>query len=266
MQIHQSANSIGGKIYNAFSYRDHGWGTHIHKCYELVLVKNGTLTATLNGEKLMVKKGEALLIPPYFLHSFSKNTDCTYLIIVFSANYVPSFDNKLKNLQSENHIINFEQSEWDLLEKTLFPNQLQDGQCVLKQPNPDEFAIKSCLYLVASRYMNSRTLSPKNKDYSLLVRIVSYIEENFTQDLTLSSLAQSVGYDDEYVSRSFNRVFNINLKTLINMYRCEYAQNLIETTDTSLTEIAMNSGFQSIRSFNRVFRQIVGKNPSSLRK
>ena len=107
MQIHQSANSIGGKIYNAFSYRDHGWGTHIHKCYELVLVKNGTLTATLNGEKLMVKKGEALLIPPYFLHSFSKNTDCTYLIIVFSANYVPSFDNKLKNLQSENHIINF---------------------------------------------------------------------------------------------------------------------------------------------------------------
>jgi AraC-like DNA-binding protein len=58
----------------------------------------------------------------------------------------------------------------------------------------------------------------------------------------------------------------MNLKTLINTYRCEYAENLIESTNLPLSVIAMDSGFQSIRSFNRIFKDTIGKTPSSIRK
>ena len=264
MQIHQTDNSIGAKIYNAFSYTNFGWGTHIHKCYELIMVKSGTLHARLNGENITICENEALLVPPYHLHSYEKNENCTYHIAVFSSDYVPSFDQKMKNYDPNDYTIHFEKEEWDFLEKHLFPALIDYN--VVKHPTPDEFLIKSCLYLMASRFVSLKTFERKSKDYSLFLNIVSYIEENFTQDISLSSLAQNLGYDDEYVSRTFNKLFNTNLKTLINMYRCEYAENLIETTDQPLTSIAMNSGFQSIRSFNRVFKEITGKNPSAIRR
>ena len=266
MQIHQTGNSVGTSIYNAYSYCNFGWGKHIHKCYELVMVKSGTLKATINGKEIVLAASSALLVAPYFLHSYEPSEDCVYHIAVFSANHAQAFDNKMKNSQADDYSFFFLPAQWTFLEQTLFPHSATKDSRVVKQPNPDFFAIKSCIYMMASRFCSTRKLSPKNKDYSMLVRIVEYVEENFTQDISLASLAHNLGYDYEYVSRIFNRVFNLNLKTLINMYRCEHAENLIVNTDLPLTLVAMNSGFQSIRSFNRVFKEITGKSPSALRK
>ena len=264
MQVHQITNSIGSKIFNSFSYSNFGWNNHIHKCYELLMVKKGILHAKINGKHFSIKKNEAMLVPPYFIHSYKKDSNCVYLIAVFSSDYVSSFDKKIKNLQPNDYFLNFKKEEWDFIEKRLFPSRL-DG-AFIQHPTPDEFTIKSCLYLMASCFINSKEFTQKSKDYSIFLRIVSYVEENFLHDISLSTLAENLSYDKSYVSRIFNNVFNINIKTFINMYRCEYAETLIETTNLSFSAIAMDSGFQSIRSFNRVFKDITGKTPSSIRK
>ena len=50
----------------------------------------------------------------------------------------------------------------------------------------------------------------------------------------------------------------------VNLYRVERATNLLMNTDMSITEIALSSGFQSIRSFNRVYLELTGLSPSMM--
>ncbi|MBQ8345164.1 MAG: helix-turn-helix transcriptional regulator [Clostridia bacterium] len=96
--------------------------------------------------------------------------------------------------------------------------------------------------------------------------MLMYMEKNFVSDITLRDVAKSLGYNYEYISREFNKILGISFKTMLNQYRCERARYLIETTDQSLTEVAEQSGFQSIRSFNRVFKQQLGILPSELKR
>ena len=53
---------------------------------------------------------------------------------------------------------------------------------------------------------------------------------------------------------------------MLNQYRTSYALELLRDSDLSLTEIAFESGFQSIRSFDHVFRQSLGRSPKDFRK
>jgi transcriptional regulator GlxA family with amidase domain len=48
----------------------------------------------------------------------------------------------------------------------------------------------------------------------------------------------------------------------VNLFRVDAATELLQHTDLPITEIALQSGFQSIRNFNRVFLEITGKTPS----
>ena len=79
-------------------------------------------------------------------------------------------------------------------------------------------------------------------------------------------MASDLGYDYRYLSRVFNETMGVGFKTFVNQYRCDMVKSLISDTTLSLSEIALSSGFQSIRSFNRVFRQITGTSPSDLLK
>ncbi|MFR6640828.1 MAG: helix-turn-helix domain-containing protein [Christensenellales bacterium] len=54
----------------------------------------------------------------------------------------------------------------------------------------------------------------------------------------------------------------MRFSSLVNRYRVEEAAKLIATENVSATEAAMRSGFNSIRSFNRVFRSMSGRTPT----
>ena len=96
--------------------------------------------------------------------------------------------------------------------------------------------------------------------------MISYVEENFAEDITLKRVSEALSYEYHYLSRVLRTSLHMRFCTLVNQYRCERAKELITQTDKPLSEIAMNCGFQSIRSFNRAFLDIVGCTPSSIRK
>jgi YesN/AraC family two-component response regulator len=96
--------------------------------------------------------------------------------------------------------------------------------------------------------------------------IVEYIEENFKKPLTLRDISVHLGYDYCYLSKSFNCLFSMPFNDYINTIRIDCATELLSSTAMSITEIAMESGFQSIRSFNNVFQKKIGMTPAEFRK
>ncbi len=96
--------------------------------------------------------------------------------------------------------------------------------------------------------------------------VTEFIRENYTADISREGLAAAVDMSPDYLSRMFNRVTGKRLDEYINELRAaEAAKRLIESDETVLS-IAMDTGFESLRHFNRVFNKIYSMNPTEYRR
>ncbi len=93
-----------------------------------------------------------------------------------------------------------------------------------------------------------------------------YIAENCDKDLTLDSIADQVGFSSCYFSRVFKQTIQCNFVEYLTLQRLKRAQSLLADSDSAITTIAMESGFKSISTFNRVFQRYKGCSPSEFKK
>ena len=98
-------------------------------------------------------------------------------------------------------------------------------------------------------------------DSALSSRILFYINENFSSNLSLSSLAAHFGYSESYISRYFKSRFNVTFNKYLTLLRLKNAVLLMEEEKHSITYCALESGFSSMRSFYRVFAEEFGCAP-----
>jgi len=84
--------------------------------------------------------------------------------------------------------------------------------------------------------------------------------------LSLRDLSARLATNESYASRAINEGLGMSFNAFINSLRIAYAKDLLLTTQNSVIEVAMDSGFNSKATFNRVFRQFEGVTPSFFRK
>ena len=84
-------------------------------------------------------------------------------------------------------------------------------------------------------------------------------------DLSLNRLARKLGIPARKISSAVNQTHNENISKVINAYRIEYAKTLLKQSDDTITDIFLNSGFQTKSNFNREFSRITGQTPSEFR-
>ncbi len=84
--------------------------------------------------------------------------------------------------------------------------------------------------------------------------------------LSREMLARELGLSEHQVSRIINSYFQKNFNELVNQYRVDEAKERLKREDTQITVIAFDVGFNSIASFNRVFKEMAGSSPSAYRE
>ena len=84
--------------------------------------------------------------------------------------------------------------------------------------------------------------------------------------LSIREVASRLGTNETYVSRSLNRGLGLSFNNLINQFRIEHAKILINQSNASVLSIALDSGFNSKATFNRVFRDITNMTPTQYKK
>ncbi len=113
-------------------------------------------------------------------------------------------------------------------------------------------------------------LAPAKKEKSasmeLPCQLVQYMTEHFQDSLTLELLARELHVNKYYISNIFSRQLQLNFRRYLNHLRLEYAAQLIKTSSLPLTDVWAAAGFNSQRSFNRAFMEIMGMTPTEYRK
>ncbi len=256
MLFHQFHNSKSNLDFNIRFYENDIWEYHFHKNLEIIYVIEGAVDCVVNDKKYLLEKGEFGLCLPYDFHSYTPRESTKYWVIVFSQDFVRYFSKKIINKIGEGYSFRPK----DEIENYVVTQ-------LINNPNPSIFTLKSCLYAICEEYLNSVKLIDKNRSQAEVIsKIVDFVALNHTKKITLSDIAKELGYDYNYMSRHFKNVFNTNFTDFINMYRLETAVKLLDETNVNITEIALESGFQSVRSFHSFFKKTMGLSPSEYRK
>lgn len=138
----------------------------------------------------------------------------------------------------------------------------------------NRLSIYSLLFSLMALLQKSYTVSTINltdpsentKHLSRIQEIISYIDENYPQAITLASLAESLYLSPQYLSKFFKQHFHKTFYDYLNQVRIEHALAQIQYTDTSITKIAFNNGFPNLTAFNKIFKDIYATTPSNYRK
>ncbi len=226
---------------------------HIHSSFEFIDVLDGELTIIMRESdcEYVIDKNKAVLIPPYQVHSYRTEDYSKYIIIIFSTDYVNMFYKMIKDKVPASPLFEFTDSKLSL-------NLLQTDDNIMES---------SYLYAICAEFYRQQTFTEKPRlNVNLIEKIIEYVDENFTENITLKFIADKYNYSYHYLSNFFNENVGINFKRFINEYRINNACNLLRETDLSVTEIAQQSGYDNLRSFNREFLSIMGYTPSDYKR
>ncbi len=231
---------------------------HMHKYVEVVYTHKGVQHLRIESNSYEVKEGCAGVIFPDTVHSYysldKKESDI--LILMCSPKLFGRLFPDLNNFEPENPLIDKDNINDNL-------------RAALNAISPeDSFEIKFSWACVIMSYV-LEILKLKQHPHSpvsdITYKMVKYIEENFTQPITRESLAKQFNVSESYISKIFNQNFKMNLRNYLGLIRTEYAANLIRTTDENFTIISQLSGFDSQRTFNRMFKAAYGTTPQEYR-
>lgn len=225
---------------------------HCQDNYEFIYCYEGVVNVTVTDRIYRLREGKGMIIPPMQVHSYFTSDYCDVYLLVFSKDYVSDFYEKHKDYAATYPVFS-----------------LPSGDIVCKklQSSVDVFERKSLFYQIASLYGKHTAFIPvdpvKNE---IIVKTVDYIMKNYKEDISLTALSGHLGLSYNYVSDKFNETFGTGFSEAVNAYRVNEACRLLYTTDMTMGEIARETGYDSIRSFNRNFFKINGKSPSEARK
>jgi YesN/AraC family two-component response regulator len=92
-----------------------------------------------------------------------------------------------------------------------------------------------------------------------------FIQENQAEDLSLGMVAKTVNMSTFYFCKMFKKATGLNFTDYVSRVRVEKARNLLLNRNLRISEIAYETGFQSLTHFNRVFKKITGQSPTEYR-
>lgn len=250
--IYQLHNSVSGYYFECIRYEDFEWPLHLHRHPELIYVHTGQVEVILADRSVMVKEGEFALVLSNRVHAYRSPCHSVVDVVIFSEEHVPFFARSIHGKVPDRLCFVCDAATTEFSEKVLF----------VTDHIPDLYQRKAALYAILGNYLSQVVLTDADrKGENLLDKIVRYVVEHHTDAITLTGVAKALGYEPHYLSRYFHSRIPMNFAQYVNLYRVSTAETLLRNTDLPITEIAVQSGFQSIRNFNRVYLECTGHTP-----
>ncbi len=250
--IYQTHNSVGQYYFECIRYSNFNFVPHMHRHPEVFCVREGSLAVEMNGKREIFNKGDYGWIPSNFIHSYTNIDNSVVDVCIYSEDFVPAFSKETRKKFPDRAKFTCRYTVSRFVNDELFVTDRE----------VDFYTRKAALYAIAGEVLEQidfLDISAKNE--TLTDRIIRYVAENYTENISLKALAKEIGYEERYLSRCFHNTVPMHFSAYVNLFRVDHAVALLQNTELSVSEVSMESGFQSIRSFNRIFKEVTGKTP-----
>lgn len=251
---------------------------HWHEEFEILYMRKGTANFHIDDEIIELKEGHATFINGGRLHSgiAEKGQSCSYDAIVFEPETLAGIYDRcieyLNDIKMNKIIIESVFTGKNLWEQELLKNIKEISDCFSTNSYGYHLAIKGRLLLLFSIILangaytvNTKGKSPLTGNMERLKKVIQYIQDHYQDKIMLDDLATQLNMSRHYFCRYFKKLTGITPVDYINCYRIGRAAALIETTDISIMEAGLESGFNNLSYFIKTFKKFKNCTPSEYR-
>ncbi len=248
--------------FQCFTANKVGSFKNMHNEIELMYVYEGKVKAYYNLSEYTLSAGDLIIIFPNIIHSFEIIEDSAHLLAIFDKTIFPSFlQTFTAKCVSGAPIVSLSNLPPDTsfcLEQIVNNKELQQKSNITE----------GYLMVVLERMLSNLTLSDlsEEKNTEWIHLSLKYLNDNYTQNITLENMAKDLMVSKYHLSRKFNARIGFSIFEYINRLRVQKAISLIESSDMLIIDIAYECGFDSLSTFFRVFKKITDKSPKTYRE
>jgi len=235
---------------------------HLHNSIEFIYVEKGSMCISVNQEILTIRQGDFVVIFPNAIHSYQESAKggCLLIIAICGQKMTGDYRNKILRYFPVNPVIPCH---------LLHPNVVYALKELVAEPlSEDTSGIgKAFIQLILSRIFPLLTLKENSPAdiHDITYQVIDYISAHYQEPLTLASLSKVLCVSKYHLSRIFSNKLHLRFNDYLNSFRLDYAASMLQTSNQSITSIALESGFESSRTFNRVFKAAYGISPREYR-
>ncbi len=249
-------------------------GPHMHTFIELVMVVGGSGTHRIQSECCPITVGDVFVIPPYTPHGYADTDELTIYNILFKEQMFFRYQEELELIPSFHGLIYLEPYYRSVRgfagRLTLSPDQIVQAMSLVRRLEQEW----------ESRY-DGRRIMIENLFIELLLfycrlfsvdtgpatrvmpvaRAIGYMNRHYPDPLTLEALADVASVSKRSLIRQFNNTTGLTPMRYLQKIRVAKARAMLEHGERSITEVALESGFNDPSYFSSVFSRHVGLSP-----
>lgn len=249
---------------------------HYHSFYEIFYLWSGSCRFLLKDTVYQLEAGDLVFIAPGELHHslYSVGEVCEIVMIYFKEEYLhlPNFPAATNNREDTGGKLHsfmgsvpavYQDALHSLLNRMLTENSRFDQysehfeRCYLEE---------LLLMLMRHSVMNEKEPDLLNSRDADILLATKYIYNNFRKPLTLEEVSSVASLSPTYFSKKFKLITGMGFKEYLNFVRLKHAQTALLTTNSSITDIALEYGFNDSNYFKDLFKKVYGKSPREYRK
>ena len=243
---------------------------HWHKEFEVIRVKSGSLTLFLNNVRYELLAGDCVFVEGGCLKCGYPD-ECVYECLVFDTAMLKRqrmtdseknlFDNPASSFSFKNLIDRSDNKIIKVIDDIF--SAMSECREVY------EVCVVSLLYslffeLYTSGYITKKHAAPPDKTLTSVMMLLEWIENNLSEQITLSGLSSASGLSENYICRIFKLYTSKTVMEYVNERRIEKA--CLEIADKSITEVAFACGFNDLSYFCKLFKRYKGISPRAYRE
>jgi AraC-like DNA-binding protein len=233
---------------------------HYHSLYEIYFLEEGNCTYFIDNKVYSVQSGDIVVIPDGIIHHTKyDNIKHSRILVNCSRQYIPN--SVLPTISAGNYlyrnpfIIDEAREIFKKIENEYRHTDSLSDEIISCHTH-------SLFYLLIRNTESCVDIDDSN---NIIEQAVAYIRENFSSNITLSSLAKRFSVSPEHFSRLFKKETGLGFSKYLNSLRLQYAEQLLKSPDSyGITRIAEICGFEDSNYFSKKFKEVYGISPKKL--
>ena len=236
---------------------------HMHSFTEIFLITSGKGIFCTKEQEIPLKKGTVLVNTPNVPHTEYAVGDAPFSYAVFS---VENLTFTLPDAEKNKTFAFDVSAHFDHLYEMLavIEREYMEKRPFWQHAISTEFN-RFMLFLVRNTQLITVPFDSSAKP-NLPSRIQEVLQSRYQENITLETLSEHFYLNKYYLSHAFKKKYGVTIMRYLNELRCLEAKKLLETTDLSITQIAICVGYNSSSHFSDSYKKIIGEAPAHTRK
>lgn len=266
---------------SVFREKQHKLEFHSHQALEIFFVAGDGLEHRYeHTEKTPLRRGEVFVIPKGIAHSYIGDGEADIINLLFDENKLPLPFFELSYHAGFHYLFQHSAEYWlthgsyphlQLTEKQFAEIESLLDSCIeafQKDRHISEVMRIGYLLLILAKLCDISVQQYRIVNYRPLaiVKVISYINQHFSEDLSVKKLAKMYSMSENTFLRHFKKTCGKSPKHYIIELRLEKAMTLLKETNLSVGEVAEKTGFNSVVRFSAIFKKYYKVSPGSLKK